>query len=315
VKRVHAVRTFGSVGVAALSPRIARAAGEPLRVIAFPIDTGLEVNYAQSAGLVDQAALSIKTEMMSFGAASQAALVGGAADIANSNPGSLAIAREKGLPLVILASGGLYSTKEPTSAMMVAKDSTLKSARDLAGKTIAINGLNSLSHFAVQAWIDQNGGDSKAAKYIDMSFAEMPQTLGAHRIDAALLAEPTLSLAKKDCRIFSNAYDAVADHFVISIWVAMQSWVSAHPEVARRFAQMIYRSAAWSNAHRSQTAEVLVKTTQLDPAVVRSMNRIVFAESSVAALIKPQLDVTYKFGAITKPVLADDLFAPEVRGL
>jgi NitT/TauT family transport system substrate-binding protein len=315
MKRAHALGALGSVGAAALTPRMARAAGEAVRVIAFPIDTGLEVHYAQGAGLVDQAGLSITTQMMSFGAASQAALAGGAADIANSNPGSLAIAREKGIPLVILASGGLYSSKEPTSAMMVAKDSPLKSAREMAGKTIAINGLNSLSHFAVQAWIDQNGGDSKAAKYIDMSFAEMPQTLAAHRIDAALLAEPTLSLAKKDCRIFSNAYDAVAEHFVISIWVAMQPWVSAHPDAARRFAQMIYRTGAWANAHRPQTADVLVKTTQLDPSVVRSMNRIVFAESSDAALIKPQIDITYKFGAITKAVSAESLFAPEVRGL
>lgn len=313
MKRVSALRALGATGMAALAPRRARAAGETVRVIAFPIDTGLEVHYAQSAGLAEQAGLNIRTEMMSFGAASQSALLGGAADIGNSNPGSLAIARERGLSMVIVASGGLYSTKEPTSQLMVPKDSPLRTARDLNGKTVAINGLNSLSHFAVQAWIDKNGGDAKNVKFIDMPFAEMPITLVAKRIDAALVAEPQLTVIKKDARVFSNAYDAVAEHFVISIWVATAAWAAANPDVARRFAAMIYRTAAWANTHRPQTAEVLAKTTQLDPGIVRSMSRITFAESSDPGLIKPQLDVTLKYGAITKPVTPEELFAPEVR--
>jgi NitT/TauT family transport system substrate-binding protein len=314
VKRKTALGLLGSAA-SIVVPARARAANDTVRVISFPIDTGLEVHYAQSGHFDEQAGLKFETQMMSFGAASQSALLGGSADIVNSNPGSLAIAREHGFPLVIVAAGGLYSSAEPTSTMMVPKDSTLRTARDFAGKTIAINGLNSLSHFAVQAWIDKNGGDSKSAHYVDLPFAQMPQTLASHRIDAALLAEPNLTAAKQDARIFANVYDAVAPHFVISIWVSTQQWVSANPDVARRFAQMLYRTATWANAHRAQTADVLAATTKLDPANVKSMNRIVFAESADAALIQPQLDITLKYGAITKPVVAAECFAAEVRDL
>lgn len=43
--------------------------------------------------------------------------------------------REKGLPLKIIASGSTYPTKNPTTVMLVPNASTLRSARDLNGKT------------------------------------------------------------------------------------------------------------------------------------------------------------------------------------
>lgn len=314
VNRGTLLRVAGLASAAAALPRRARAA-DTLRIISLPIDTGLEVLYAQSAGLTEQAGLALENSMMNFGAASQSALLGGAADVANSNVASLAIAREKGLPIVLLASGGLYSSKEPTSVLMVPPKSAAKGARDLDGGTVAVNGLNSLSQFAAEAWIDANGGSSKSVRWIDMPFSEMPPALSANRIDAALVAEPQVTIARQagSARIFSKAYDAIAPRFVISVWVSTAAWAAANPQLARRFAAMIYRAGAWANGHRAQTADVLAKQTRLDPTLARTMNRITFAESGDPALLRPQIDACLKYGALTKPVAAADLFAPEVR--
>ena len=43
--------------------------------------------------------------------------------------------------------------------MLVAKDSPLRSARDLDGKTIGVSGLNDIFSLGVRAWADQHGGD------------------------------------------------------------------------------------------------------------------------------------------------------------
>lgn len=306
------VLRFAAAAGAVLLPLRTRA-DEPLRLISFPIDTGLEVLYGQSAGILQQAGLTIQNTMMNFGASSQSALIGGAADVANSNVASLAIAREKGLPLVLLASGGLYSTREPTSVLMVAKDATLRGARELSGQVVAVNGLNSLSQFAAEGWIDSNGGDSKSVKWVDMPFSEMPPALASHRIAAALLAEPQVTIAKDVARVYAKAYDAIAPRFVISVWVSTAQWAAENPERARAFARMIYRTAAWANTHRAQTAEVLVQNTRLEPALARTMNRITFAESADPDLVRPQIDACVKYGALTKPVHSEDLFAPQVR--
>ena len=53
-------------------------------------------------------------------------------------PASLAAAVERGLPFALIAGAGLYSTAKPTSMMIVAKNSPLKTAKDLSGKTVAV---------------------------------------------------------------------------------------------------------------------------------------------------------------------------------
>jgi ABC-type nitrate/sulfonate/bicarbonate transport system substrate-binding protein len=313
MKRDIAIRLLGAAGIAPLLPIGTATAADTTRVIGLPIDTGLEVQYAQAAGLVDQSGLSLHVENLYAGAAVQAAIAGGAADIGLTNVSSLATAREKGLPLVMIAPAALYTSKEATSVLMVALDSTLRTARDLNGKTIAVNGLKSISQLGPEIWIDKNGGDSTTVHFIDMPFAEMPQALATHRIDAALVAEPQATAATKEARRFANVYDAIGTRFLITAWFSTASWVSSNPDLARKFAALIYRAAAWSNTHHAQTADVLVSITKLDPATVRAMPRVVFDESADPASIKPHLDAALKYGLITKPITPEDLFAPELR--
>jgi NitT/TauT family transport system substrate-binding protein len=313
MKRNVAIRLLGAAGVMPLLPIRTASAADVIRVIGLPIDTGLEVQYAQAAGIVDQSGLSLHVENMYAGAAVQAAIAGGAADIGLTNVSSLATAREKGLPLVMVAPAGLYLSREPSSVLMVAQDSTLRTARDLNGKIIAVNGLKSISQLGPEIWIDKNGGDSTSVHFIDMPFAEMPQALATHRIDAALVAEPQATTAKKEARVFANVYDAIGPRFLITAWFSTASWVSANPDLARRFAAMIYRAAAWSNAHHAQTADVLIGITKLDPAIVRAMPRVTFDEAPDPASLKPHLDAALKYGLIAKPVAPEDLFAPELR--
>lgn len=313
MRRDTAIRFLAAAGVAPLLPVGPASAADTIRVIGLPIDTGLEVQYAQAGGMVDQSGLSVQVQNLYAGAAVQAAIAGGSADIGLTNVSSLATAREKGLPLVMIAPAGLYTSKEPSSVLMVAADSTAKTARDLNGKTIAVNGLHSISQLGPQIWIDKNGGDSTSVHFIDMPFAEMPQALATHRIDAALLAEPQATLAKKVARVFAPVYDAIGTRFLITAWFSTAAWVTANPDLARKFAAMIYRTAAWANTHHAKTAEVLVSVTKLDPGIVRAMPRVVFDESQDPASLKPHLDAALKYGLITKPVAPEDLFAPELR--
>jgi NitT/TauT family transport system substrate-binding protein len=313
MKRKTVIRVLGAAGAAPLLPFGPAAAADAIRVIGLPIDTGLEVQYAQAAGIVERSGLSVQVQNMYAGAAVQAAIAGGAADVGLTNVSSLATARDKGLPVVMVASAGLYSSHAPTSVLMVANDSPLKTARDLNGKTVAVNGLKSISQLGPEAWIDKNGGDSSTVKFIDMPFAEMPQALATHRIDAALIAEPQATEAKKTARVFADPYDAIGSSFMITCWFSTAQWVAANTDLARRFAAMIYRAAAWSNRHQAQTGVVLIGVTKLDLAIARTMPRVEFAENVDLPALKPHLDAAFKYGLIAKPVAPEDLLAPELR--
>ena len=288
------------------------AAGAPLRVQGVPTDTGLEANYAESAGIVRKSGLTIDIDLLPNASAAQAAVIGGSIDIGNSTVAALAIARERGLPLAIIALAAIYTTDEPTSELMVPKDSPLKTGRDLNGKTVAVNGLNTIAQFGPAAWIEATGGNPASVHWLELPFAEMPVALARHRIDAALVAEPALTRARQSSRVLAKAYDAVSKRFLITAWYATQPWIDANLETAKRFSAMIYEAGAWANANRAQTARVLAEVGHVPPELVRSMNRSTYAEKFEAALLTPQLDAARKYGTLKAAVRPESLMAPQL---
>lgn len=93
MNRAATLRVVGPASLFPFLPRPVDAAGETVRIIGLPIDTGLEVQYAESAGMVKQAGLDLQTQLLTAGAAVQSAIAGGAADIGLSNVGSLSMQR------------------------------------------------------------------------------------------------------------------------------------------------------------------------------------------------------------------------------
>jgi NitT/TauT family transport system substrate-binding protein len=307
--RRSAIGWLSALPLATALPRGAGAA-DPMVVQGIPIDSGLELNYGEAGGLIQQSKLALSLELMANGSAAQAAVAAGSIQIGLSNVNSLATARERGLPLAILAPSAIYDSTEPTSLLMVPGDSPVRTARDLNGKTIAVNALNTIAQYGPSAWIAQNGGDVGSIRWLELAFAEMPVALDQHRVDAALVAEPALTIAKQHARVLANCYDSIAKRFVITAWYAMQPWIAANPDLARRFVALAYASARWANANRAQTAEVLVKVGHVEPNLVGQISRAAYAEHYDPALIVPQLAVTLKFGGLKAPMMPSDLVSP-----
>lgn len=295
-------------------PRRARAA-DPLRIAGLPSDPGLEASYAESRGIPARFGIAAQVQNLSNGAAIVSGILGGSIDLGEVNWVSALQAHERGLPLVAVAQAGTYASREATTFLMVPNGSPARAARDLDGKTIAVDGLRNLTQLGVIAWLDENGGDSKSVKFVEIPFTDMPVALAGRRIDAALITEPMALRAQRDARVIGKPYDAIAPDFPSSAWVASSAWASANPDLARRFANMMYRSAAWINRNRAATAVVLAEISRLEPEVIRAMPRARFAERNDPRLLRPLIDRCLKYGLITKPVEPGDLFAPAVRAL
>lgn len=307
INRRTAMLAIGATVAQPLFTREARAA-ESIRVTEQPIDASFEVSYAVAQGFTTQAGLDVEVVLNSNGAASLAAVIGGAAEIGNTNTFSLFAARERGIPLVALAPGSVYNTKTPSTFLMVVKDSPIQTARDLMGKTIAVDGLRNITQLGPMAWVDKNGGDSRMLKFVEMPFADMGLALASHRVDAAVIAEPFASRATES-RILVSAYDGIAPSFAIGVWAATPAWVAAHQEAAKAFARMIYRTAVWANAHHDDTADTLVKVAKIDAARIKTLVRATFAERYTPALLQPVIDNALKYGIITKSMRPDDVLA------
>jgi NitT/TauT family transport system substrate-binding protein len=192
---------------------------------------------------------------------------------------------------VFIAAAALYSSAAPTSVLMVPKDSPLKTAKDLNGKTIGVNGLKNIAEYAPSMWIDKNGGDASTIKFVEINPTDDPAALEAHRIDAAFVAEPQITQAKATSRVFAKAYDVLGEGWMIAGYFTTRQWADAHPDLLRKFQAAMHETAVWANANPDKSADILAKYTKLDPALVRASYRAKFGEALSAAAIQPTIDL------------------------
>lgn len=283
-----------------------------IRVAAIPIENSAEAFYAKDMGFFAKAGLDVDISTIQSGSAVASAVAGNAVDVGFASLVPLALAHIKNVPFVLIAPGAVWTQGARNSALFVAANSPIRSAKDLNGKTLSTGGLGTLTEYAPRAWIDQHGGDASTIKFVEMAYATMPAALAAGRIDAALVNEPYLGTLKKDSRLMGYPYDAVAKDFLIAGWFTTAQWAKDHPDLVNRFAAAMRETAIWANQKQSQekSAEILQKYTKIDPALLENIVRVRFGERLTAASIQPQIDVSAKYGSFATFPAAEIMYTP-----
>jgi NitT/TauT family transport system substrate-binding protein len=263
-------------------------------------------------GFFKKAGLDVDVISISNASLIHAGVMSGSIDIGSTSMPPAALAHERGLPYVLVAPGAVYSSKSPTSALVVAKNSPIKTGKDLDGKTIGVRDLTNIGSVATEAWIDQNGGDSKTVRFVELPDSASAAAVVAGRVDAASIAEPFLDQALKlDTRILAPSYDAIAGDFMVGAWFTTSAYAKAHPDVVRKFEQVMIETARWANTHRARSAQILAKYAKVD--VSPTMARVGYADRLTPSQIQPVIDAAAKYGTIKVPFPASDLFAPGVE--
>ena len=238
------------------APSRARAA-DALHIASIPLDAGAEAYYAYDLGYFRDAGIDAQVETIASGAAILAAVAGGAVDIGFSNLLSIAVAYKHNLPVTLLAPGSLYTASIPTSVLMVPKDSPAKTARDLNGKTLAVNGLKTITQYAPQLWIDKNGGDSSTVKFVEMTFPQIIEALANNPIDGAIVAVPFIACQANRCAhpVQCLRCNRLALYYRLLV---LDDAVGRSPSRSglAASAQVIAKTADWANTHKNRRAEL-----------------------------------------------------------
>ena len=281
-----------------------------LRVSSTANDSYGEAMYAVDQGFFKKAGLNVDLQTLSSGAAIVAAVAASAVDIGITNPVPLIAAISHGIPFLYLCSGGLINQAE--AGLCVASNSTIRTGKDFEGKIVASPSISDINTVAMKAWVDQQGGDSSKVQFVEMPFPAMAAALRRGVIDVAPIAEPAMSVAKKDggLRFLQPpVYVAFGNNFMIGGWFAKSDWIQSNRDTARRFVSVIYDTARWANAHPLESSAILAKYAKLDPDVVKDMNRAPYGTSLVPSMIQPVLDLSYKYKVIDRPYSATSIIA------
>lgn len=310
MKRDDLIALLGGFATAAVAAPVSAQGSQPLiRLGIGPSDAFSEGYYAQRMGFFKRAGLRVAITRYRTGTTIMTGVAANSIDIGISNIPNLAVEISRGTPLVLLAGGGLYTSRDVISALCVATKSPLRAAGDLVGKTVAVVAPRDQSHLGTLAWLDRNHVDYSKVNFIGLPFNEMTDGIDRGLADAALLTEPWLSEAvgSGKYRVLAEPYNAIAPEFLIGVWFTTTKWQSENHELARRFVNVIYETARWANAHHRQTAELLSQVSGVGLQTILKMKRTPYPTSLDPALIQPQLDLAYKYHAIDRALNANEI--------
>jgi NitT/TauT family transport system substrate-binding protein len=304
-----------AAGSALATPSRSRAQGlTTIRVGSVPFDAYGQPYYGYAAGIFREAGIDLQITDLANSGAIAAAITGGSLDVALGSVSQIAGAKEKGLPFTFFGPGAIYTPDATTSMLMVSKNSQIHAARDLTGKTIGVDNLTSFMQFAAVAWLKKNAVDASSVKFVEIPFSAMSSALDAGRVDAAVIAEPTLSAARVTARALADPNTMIAPSWFISVWFTTEMWIAANLALAHRLAHAVVQTSIWSNAHHTETAAVLEKASKMTHDVITVMTRSRFGTKVDPALMDPLIDLAAKNGMIPASIPARTLIYPGFAG-
>jgi ABC-type nitrate/sulfonate/bicarbonate transport system substrate-binding protein len=281
-----------------------------VRIASAPDEDIVGALWGVESGIFKRHGLDVTVTKANSGAAVGAAVAGGSIDVGKSSLFSLINAHVRGLPFVLLAPAGIYDTKAPIAGMVVAKTSSLRTAAELNGKVLSVSSLNDQNQIAMQAWIDQHGGDSKSVKIIELPSSAATDAIAAGRVDAATLGNPILSEAIESgkCRLFARSFDAIAPRFILAAYFCTADYAAKNRDTILRFKRAIAESSNYVDKHQNETVDVVARFSGISPDVIRSMTRTLAGSSLDPKLVQPLIDIAARYKIIPASFEAKTMF-------
>lgn len=267
-------------------------------------------------GFFKEEKLEVTPQQAESGAAIVPSVVSGSNQIGYSNFVSLLTAKDKGLPVQALApaaSDGDDPEKD-VSQVVVKKGSPIKDAKDLAGKTIALNSLKNLGEVVVRESVAKAGGDPDALKFTELPYADMNAALEQGRVDAIWQLEPFLTSAKADgaVRILSTFVDAVPNS-TLGAYFTTTKYAGENKDVVERFDRAIGKSLEYAAAHTDEVRDVVEDTLKVPASTAKTMNLPVWTAKMDQSTVQPLADLAKKYGVISKDPDLNALLGGQTR--
>jgi NitT/TauT family transport system substrate-binding protein len=267
---------------------------------------GLEKGFFKAEGL------ELETVPLAGGAAIINGVTSGDLQFGWSNVISLYQAHVEGFDFKFIAAGATnVKGKNESHAILVGKNSPIKTAKDLEGKTVAVNTLNNIVHLMAMAWIDKNGGASAKVKFVEVPFPQMEAALGAGKIDAVSIHEPfaTAALQKGDARLLAQPWGDVLPKFMIASWFASEKWLAKNRATAQRFVRAINRGIDAIHADAEASRAAMIKWAGLNPDLAGKIGLPIFEKGISEKDLQATIDLTLKYKLIARGFKAREVIS------
>jgi NitT/TauT family transport system substrate-binding protein len=225
-------------------------------------------------GFFDQEGITVEPKPIQGGAEAVPGVVANELQFAFGNAISLLQAKQRGIDFRFVTEGvqAGKSDADSTNGIMVAKDSDVREASDLEGKTIAVNTLNNLGDVTVKASLEKNGADPSKLKFVEVPFPDMIPALERGSVDAVWITEPFISQAKAaGHRKLLDPFVELMPRLTPSGYFGSARFLDENPEVEERFQRAMNKSLDYARTHEAEVRALIPTYSQIPKEVAAKM--------------------------------------------
>jgi len=304
----------GALATGVLLSPLTAVGQERIKLGLLPFSESLAAVIADKQGYFKQEGLEVEASKFDSGAIAVPVLQSGRLDIVLSSTVSTFQAIEQGLDAMVLAPGAIVRTAPPdTTTAVVVRKGSIKSLKELEGKRLAVNVINSTAWLHAAAFLEKHGVDRSKVRFSEVPFPQMNDPLLNGQLDAIVQVEPFRSalMATGNAEIVGWPYVETAPNTDITQYIALAPWVQKNHATAAKFARAITKGAQFAASNETATRDINQQFTNLNLAL---KDKVLLPRLGTAINLQEMnhtMELMRKYGLLKAPVdLSKRVFMP-----
>ncbi len=219
------------------------------------------VEIGEEKGFFEEQGIKIeKVGSIQGGTEGVQALAAGSIDFTSSAwaPWINAISRDARLKVVVAASG--QNARETGQVWIVLENSSIKTAKDLVGKKIAVNVLGAEADYVTREYLRHNGLSIDQVQLVVVPWPQHEQVLRSGQADVVVAIPPFSNkiLDGGGARVLLSGYDVRGETASIGLGVR-EDLIKQKPEAVKRFVAAVAKAYDWSANNPEEARKVVAE--------------------------------------------------------
>lgn len=228
--------------------------------------------------------------------------------IAGANYVSFFQAEAKGVVSFKVLADGTHC-QASTFDVMALPGSGIKTAANLAGKSIAVNLTNNVQTLTLDTVLKNAGVNPSSVHYVEVPFPDMVAALKAHQVDAISAIEPYITGSEEQdgaVPVVSQCTGPTAG-FPLSGYFATSSWAQQNPNTAKAFQKALDKAQALADSDPSVIRQILPTYTKVTTKVANVLKLNTYPASLSNAAMQQVASMMLSGGMLSKPLSVSPL--------
>jgi len=206
-----------------------------------------------------------------------------------------------GADIKVISAGGKTLEEAPHMKYFARNDGSVKTPKDLEGKTIGFNSFGACAEFVSKKWFREQGVDVSKINFLVVPDDKQEQTLEQGGIDLAIIHAPFSGKAEHNDKLVKlwSDYDLDGGFGGMAPYSVNGKFAREHPQAVKDFVTAIAKTANWVNENPEEARKIIAKRLNMD---VKYIDRFAYVENLVITEppIQYYIDILEQEGKIPK---------------